>query len=94
MSFNIGWRILINCIHQSILEHKAHSGFHDLFLKPSLTLFGEKIYGKPFGIKRLGRKDFSTMQKIAIFRIDFKEEHTGIQFCNGQIDEKAKHLYT
>jgi hypothetical protein len=27
------WRILVNCIRQSMLKHKTHSGFHDLFLK-------------------------------------------------------------
>jgi hypothetical protein len=52
------------------------------------------MYGKPFGKETHRNKDFSTKQKIVIFRIDFKEEQTWIQFCNGKIDEKAKHLYT
>jgi hypothetical protein len=33
LSFNMGWRILVNFIHQSMLKLQAHSGFHDLFLK-------------------------------------------------------------
>ena len=52
------------------------------------------MYGKPFGKETHRNKDFSTKQKIVIFRIDFKEEQTWIQSCNGKIDEKAKHLYT
>jgi hypothetical protein len=51
------------------------------------------MYKKPFGIKTHRNKGFSTKQKIVIFRIDFKEEQTWIQFCNGKICEKAKHLY-
>jgi hypothetical protein len=33
LSFHMGWRILVNFIGQSMLKLKAHSGFHDLFLK-------------------------------------------------------------
>ena len=29
----MGWRILVNFIHQSMLKRPTHSGFHDLFLK-------------------------------------------------------------
>jgi hypothetical protein len=28
-----------------------------------------------------------------MLRIDFKEEQTLIQLCNGKIDEKTKHLH-
>jgi hypothetical protein len=62
--------------------------------KPLSTLFGgKKMYGKPFGIKTHRDKGFSTMQKMVNFRIDFKEEQTWLQLCNGEIDEKVKHLY-
>ena len=54
----------------------------------------KKMYGKPFGIKTHRNKGFSRKQKIVIFRIDFKEEQAWIQFCNGKMDEKGKHLYT
>jgi hypothetical protein len=26
----MGWRILVNCIRQTMLKLKTHSGFHDL----------------------------------------------------------------
>jgi hypothetical protein len=32
LSFNMGWRILLNVIRQSMLKIKTHSGFHNLFL--------------------------------------------------------------
>jgi hypothetical protein len=32
LSFNMGWRILVNFIRQFMLKLKTHSGFHDLFL--------------------------------------------------------------
>ena len=52
------------------------------------------MYGMPFRIKTCRNKGFSTTQNIVIFRIDFNEGLTGIQLCNGKIDEKANHLYT
>ena len=52
------------------------------------------MYGKTFGRKTHRNKGFSTKEKIVIFRIDFKEEQTWIQFCNEKIDEQAKHLDT
>ena len=33
LSFNMGWRTLVNFIRHPMLKLKAHSGFHDLFLK-------------------------------------------------------------
>jgi hypothetical protein len=33
----MGWRILVNFIRQSMLKLKTHSGFHDLFLKQSVS---------------------------------------------------------
>jgi hypothetical protein len=33
LSFNMGWRISVNIIHQPMLKLKTHSGFHELFLK-------------------------------------------------------------
>ena len=33
LSFNMGWRILVNFIRQPMLKLPTHSGFHDLFLK-------------------------------------------------------------
>jgi len=34
----MGWRILVNFIRQPMLKLKAHSGFHDLFLKQTSPL--------------------------------------------------------
>jgi hypothetical protein len=42
--------------------------------------------------KKRRNKGFSTTQNIVIFRIDFNEGLTGIQLCNGKIDEKTNHL--
>jgi hypothetical protein len=33
LSFNMGWRILVNFIRQFMLKLPTHSGFHDLFFK-------------------------------------------------------------
>jgi len=33
LSFNMGWRILVNFIRQPMLKFKTQSGFHDLFLQ-------------------------------------------------------------
>ena len=33
LSFNMGWRILVNFFRQPMLKLKTHSGFHTLFLK-------------------------------------------------------------
>ena len=52
------------------------------------------MYGKLFRIKTHRNKGFSITQNIVIFSIDFNEGLTGIQLCNGKIDEKANHLYT
>jgi hypothetical protein len=52
-----------------------------------------KMYGRPFWTKTHRNKGFPTTQKIVMLRIDFKEEQTLIQLCNGKIDEKTKHLH-
>jgi hypothetical protein len=41
LSFNMGWRILVNFIRQPVLKLKTHSGFHDLFLKNKLYIMAK-----------------------------------------------------